>query len=179
MPAVTLRRVAIDDAPTIHAWRSEPSVATYQPLRQVGLDEVRAMVAARSHGSIGPTASGEFQWIVLADGEPAGWITLKIAAEDRGHAKGSIGYAIGEAHRQRGIGRAAVAAVVSLAFARDGFDLERLEGVAAVENVASRRVLEGNGFQFEGIQRGLLLIRGERVDHAMYGLLRSDPAARR
>jgi RimJ/RimL family protein N-acetyltransferase len=52
--------------------------------------------------------------------------------------------------------------------------LERLQAVAAVENVASRKVLENAGFALEGIQRQLLIIHGERVDHAMYALLRTD-----
>ena len=67
-----------------------------------------------------------------------------------------------------------VAQVIPVAFDPAGLALERLEAVAAVENVASRRVLEKNGFRFEGIARGYLIIAGARVDHARYGLLRSD-----
>ncbi|MCC6790248.1 MAG: GNAT family N-acetyltransferase [Thermomicrobiales bacterium] len=174
MSSVSLRPVTVEDAEHIYAWRSEPSIAHYQPLRPISLDEVRAMVTARSQNRMAPDAFGDFQWIILSGDQPAGWISLKIAAEDRAHAKGSIGYALGEAFRGRGIGRAAVGALLPIAYGADGFNLERLEAVAAVGNIASRRVLEGNGFRFEGIQRGLLIIRGERIDHAMYGQLRSD-----
>jgi ribosomal-protein-serine acetyltransferase len=172
--SVILRRVTVDDARLIHAWRSEPSIAAYQPILPLSLDEVRAMVAGRAGGTISPTSHGEFQWLIVAGDEPAGWISLKINTVDRSHGKGSIGYTIGEAFRRRGIGRAGVAALLPIAFGRQEFNLERLEAVAAVDNVASRRVLEDNGFQFEGIQRGMLVIQGKRVDHAMYGLLRTD-----
>jgi RimJ/RimL family protein N-acetyltransferase len=35
-------------------------------------------------------------------------------------------------------------------------------------------VLERNGFRFEGILRGFLVVGSERTDHALYGLLRAD-----
>jgi RimJ/RimL family protein N-acetyltransferase len=67
---------------------------------------------------------------------------------------------------------------IRIAFGAGGLGLERIEAVAAVENVASRRVLEKSGFQFEGIRRGLLRIQGRRVDHACYGILVTDEVVR-
>ncbi|HYI25322.1 MAG TPA: GNAT family protein, partial [Thermomicrobiales bacterium] len=64
--------------------------------------------------------------------------------------------------------------VIALAFDPNGLDLGRLEAVAAVDNLASRRVLAKAGFIEEGIARGLLVIGGERVDHVRFGLLRPD-----
>jgi ribosomal-protein-alanine N-acetyltransferase len=49
-----------------------------------------------------------------------------------------------------------------------------VEAVEAVGNAASRRVLEKTGFRCEGIARGLLVIGGERVDHARYAVLRPE-----
>ena len=40
------------------------------------------------------------RWIVEADGEPVGWVTLEV--ESREHAIGSVGYTIGERFRGRG-----------------------------------------------------------------------------
>lgn len=174
MTDVSLRRVTPDDADLIHAWRSEPTIAEHQPLLPLPREQVYEMLVQRSMTEIGPRAHGEFQWVIVAGDTPVGWISLKIAPPDRPHAKGSIGYAISEAHRRRGYAAAGVAALVPIAFGHDRFDLERLEAVAAVENAASRRVLEANGFRLEGIQRGLLLIGGRRIDHAMYGLLLAD-----
>jgi RimJ/RimL family protein N-acetyltransferase len=105
---------------------------------------------------------------------PIGRISLTIAEPGRRHGIGDIGYAVSEAYRRRGYGSAMLRALLPIAFDPAGFGLERLQAVAAVENIASRRVLEGAGFAFEGIQRQLLIIHGERVDHAMYALLRHE-----
>ena len=172
MSSVSLRRVTPDDAALIHAWRSEPTIAAYQPLLPLSLEEVREMLVQRSFTEVGPEAHGDFQWVIVDSGTPVGWISLKVALADRPHGKGSIGYAIGEAHRQRGYASAGLDALIPIAWRK--LNLERLEAVAAVTNTASRRVLEANGFRFEGVQRGLLVIHGKRVDHAMYGLLRTD-----
>jgi len=140
----------------------------------LSLADVRAMLANRAASAIMPNAHGTLQWLICAQNEPVGWITVSISPDDRRHAKGSIGYTIGEQYRGRGYGSAGLAALLPIALGRNGLDLERLEAVAAVNNLGSRRVLEHNGFTWEGVSRGLLLINGERVDHANYGLLRSD-----
>jgi ribosomal-protein-alanine N-acetyltransferase len=87
----------------------------------------------------------------------------------------TLGYTVAEEMQGRGVATQAVRQAIRIAFGPDGLGLERIEAVAAVENVASRRVLEKAGFQFEGIQRGLLRIQGQRVDHACYGILVTDP----
>lgn len=171
---VRLRRSTVADAELIHAWRSEPSTSVYQPTLPLSLAEVRTMLADRARTPIGPTAVGKIQWVVEADGEPVGWITLNLDPDDRRHGNASIGYTIGERFRGRGYAFAALGVLLSIAFDRDQLSLERLKAVAAVANHASRRVLERNGFRFEGVLRGLLIINGERVDHAIYGLLRTE-----
>ncbi|GIW03829.1 MAG: hypothetical protein KatS3mg059_0449 [Thermomicrobiales bacterium] len=173
-PAVTLRRATVDDASMIHAWRSEASARRYQPLRQISLEAVRELLALRAGIPLSPHARGQVQWVIETAEGPAGWISITIADEDREHGIGSIGYTVGEAYRGRGYATAAVAAVLPIAFDPERLALERLEILAAVDNLASRRVAERNGFRLEGILRGLLVINGARVDHALYALLRSD-----
>ena len=75
---------------------------------------------------------------------------------------------------KQGIVSAAVRLVADLAFDPNGFDLERVEAIASIDNLASRRVLAQSGFQFEGILRGYLIIRGRRIDHAIYSRLKTD-----
>jgi ribosomal-protein-alanine N-acetyltransferase len=79
---------------------------------------------------------------------------------------------VSEAFRGQGVATAALIQLVSLAFARDGLDLARLEAIAAVDNHASRRVLRKAGFHEEGIAKHLLVIDGIRVDHVRSGLVR-------
>lgn len=173
-PAVTLRRATVDDARMIHAWRSEASARRYQPLRQVPQEVVRDLLAYRAGIPLSPHARGQVQWIIETAEGPAGWISITIDDEDREHGIGNIGYTVGEAFRGRGYATAAVAAVLPIAFDPKLLGLERLEILAAVDNLASRRVAERNGFRLEGILRGLLVINGTRIDHALYALLRTD-----
>jgi RimJ/RimL family protein N-acetyltransferase len=172
--SVTLRRATVADAALIHAWRGEPSTSRFQPTLPLSVSEVRGMLAERALTPIGPTTAGKLQWVAETAEGPVGWVTLNLDTDDRRHGNATIGYTIGERFRGRGYGSAALRALLPIAFGRDTLALERLAAVAAVDNHASRRVLERNGFRFEGVLRGLLIINGVRVDHAVYGLLRTD-----
>jgi ribosomal-protein-alanine N-acetyltransferase len=52
--------------------------------------------------------------------------------------------------------------------------MARLEAIAAVDNHASRRVLQKAGFHEEGVAKHLLVINGIRVDHVRFGLVREN-----
>src|SRR5688572_24592293 len=95
LATIRLRRATAEDAPLVHAWRSEPSTSRYQPTLPLSLGEVRAMLAERSATPIGRTA-GKFQWLIEAGGEPVGWVTLHVTDDDRRHGNGIVGYTIGE-----------------------------------------------------------------------------------
>jgi RimJ/RimL family protein N-acetyltransferase len=153
-------------------WRSEPSARRYQPLRVLSPEDLRKQLQARGENEISPNAEGEFQWIVESPDGDVGWINLTMVSRE--HSIATIGYAIGEDFRDKGYATSAIRKLQRIAFAKDGLDLDRLEAVAAVENVASRKVLERAGFRLEGIARGYLIVNGERLDHARYGLLRAD-----
>jgi RimJ/RimL family protein N-acetyltransferase len=169
---VSLRRARPDDAELVLAWREEPSARRYQPLRHVSLAHLRDLLAERGGRPIGPELTGEVQWLIETPDGPVGWVTLTI--ESREHAIGSVGYTVGERFRGRGYAAAGLRALLPLAFDPTAADLWRLQAVAAVANLASRRVLARCGFTFEGIARAYLVIGGVRVDHARYALLRDD-----
>jgi ribosomal-protein-alanine N-acetyltransferase len=169
-PAVALRRATSEDAPVLIAIRTEPSASTFQPLRAYTEDQLRALLERRANLLLDHSLDGKVQWVILADDEAVGWITLDVTSRE--HAVASVGYTIGERFRGQGVATAALRLLVPMAFGEVA--LERLEAVAATANVASRRVLEHAGFHHEGTARGLLRIRGRRVDHERYALLRSD-----
>ena len=171
-PTVRLRRTRAEDAELVASWRAEASARQFQPLKQLPLEELQSQLAARGASPISSAAEGEFQWIVETPEGDAGWITLTTVSREHGIAV--IGYTIAEQFRGKGYATAAIQALQAIAFARDELDLDRLEAVAAVDNVASRKALERAGFNFEGIARCYLIINGQRVDHARYGLLRTE-----
>ncbi len=174
-PAVVLRRATPEDAERLAAWRAEPSAGRFQPLRPRPVADLRAQLTAQASRVIDPRLDGDVLWIVETADGPAGWLSLKDISRE--HGSGAIGYTIGERCRGRGYASAAVRALLPLAFGGDGADLWRLEAVAAIDNAASRRVLERAGFAYEGVSRSYLIIGGVRVDHARYALLRGDRLA--
>ena len=156
----------------MYAWREEPSARLYQPLRRVSLAQLRDLLAERGGRPVGPELTGEVQWLIGTPDGPVGWVTLTI--ESREHAIGSVGYTVGERFRGRGYAAAGLRALLPLAFDPAAADLWRLQAVATVDNVASRRVLERCGFTCEGLARAYLVIGGVRVDHVRYALLRNE-----
>lgn len=173
--SVQLRRAEPADAAFLHAVRAEPSAARFQPLRPYSERRLRALIEGRAAAPLDRHLDGKVQWVILADDLPAGWISLDVTSRE--HGIGSVGYTLSEAFQGRGIATSALGIVVGIAFAPSKLCLERLEAVAAVENIASRRVLEHAGFVYDGTARGLLRIGGRRVDHVRYGLLRIDQDA--
>ncbi|MBV8158937.1 MAG: GNAT family N-acetyltransferase [Dyella sp.] len=84
----------------------------------------------------------------------------------------NLGYWVREQAQGRGVASRAVRRLATFGFETLG--LCRIEIVAAVENVASRRCAEKAGARFEGIGRHRLVIGTTPVDAAVYGLLPSD-----
>jgi ribosomal-protein-alanine N-acetyltransferase len=169
---IAIRPMTGADAPAIHAIRSEPSARRFQPLRQIPFETLAATIAERASLPRDGRLEGKAQWVIDVEGQPAGWISLDVTSREHGVA--GIGYTVGESFRGRGVATTATKLLVELAFDPAGLALQRLEAVAAVENLASRRVLLNAGMREEGIARGLLVIAGARIDHMRFGLLRTD-----
>ncbi|MDQ4044330.1 MAG: GNAT family N-acetyltransferase, partial [Chloroflexota bacterium] len=149
-----LRRSRASDAPAIQCIRAHPVTRRYQPLEQRSVEGLKQILAERGRAEVAPWQTGELGWTVLVDGEVSGWVTVSVTS--RRHHTGTIGYSIDPSVHGRGIASRAVRDVVAIALDPSGLALERLEAVAAVENIASRRVLEKCGFTFEGIARSYL-----------------------
>jgi ribosomal-protein-alanine N-acetyltransferase len=83
-----------------------------------------------------------------------------------------VGYFVDEARASRGLASRAVGEAAGVAFGELG--LHRVEAGTAVENVASQKVLERNGFTRVGLMRKHLQIRGVWVDHLLWEKLADD-----
>lgn len=171
--ACDIRRATVDDARFFVAWRAEPSVRKYQPILQIPVEEMAAILDKRAAVPLDPSFSGKAQWVILADNQPAGWVSLTVV--HRAHAAGNVGYTVSEAFRGHQLAGRALRLVCEIAFDPSGLGLERLEANCTVTNIASAKTLEYAGFRREGIARGHLIIDGARVDHYRYGRLHTDP----
>jgi [ribosomal protein S5]-alanine N-acetyltransferase len=83
-----------------------------------------------------------------------------------------IGYFVDEPRAGRGLASQAVGEAAGIAFRELG--LHRVEAGTAVDNVASQKVLERNGFTLVGRMRKHLQIRGVWVDHLLWETLADD-----
>ena len=81
-------------------------------------------------------------------------------------------YWLDAGHQGRGIMTACCRALIVHAF--EEWDFNRVSIECAVENRRSRGVPERLGFKLEGIVGGVERLHDRFVDHALYGLLRSD-----
>jgi RimJ/RimL family protein N-acetyltransferase len=82
---------------------------------------------------------------------------------------------VAPAARGRGVASAAVRVLSAWAFSE--LKLERLQLSIRPDNVVSRRVAEKVGYAYEGTLRSAKLIRGKRVDVAVYSLLPNEPSS--
>jgi ribosomal-protein-alanine N-acetyltransferase len=172
-PAVTLRPARVSDAALFRSWRGEPSVRRHQPLRDVPLAQIRNDLASQHMQDLYRGRGERFQWVVEVDRRPAGWITLVVGNWEHGLCE--VGFALTSSRQSQGVMTQALGQLVPDLFERTR--LERIEARCAVDNHASRRVLEKSGFRHEGVLRGYFLLHGRRVDHHLYARLREDPEA--
>jgi ribosomal-protein-alanine N-acetyltransferase len=109
------------------------------------------------------------EFAIVLEGQVVGRVVLEI---DRSNVTASLGYGVARAWWGRGVASEAARAVVDYGF--EVLGLAKVWARADPRNGASVRVLEKVGMQREGLLRGHLLIRGERVDRVYYGLLREE-----
>lgn len=112
-------------------------------------------------------------WAIVLDRSVVGGINLRFDFDQR---LGELGYSIAREHWNEGYMTEAAGAVIDAAFSTHR-DLNRMRAMADVRNVASRRVMEKLGMQAEGVLRQNRVERGEAIDEAWYGILRSEWAA--
>jgi len=167
---VSLRPANPADARTMHRWRQEATIRRYQPLADASLPQLRAELAAQRVQDLYRGRGDRFQWIVLVNERPAGWITVVLTNWE--HGLGELGYALGSEYQGRGIMLRALEQLLAELFLRA--PLERIEARCAVGNTASQRVLERLGFMREGTLREYFVLDGERVDNYLYAILRTD-----
>jgi aminoglycoside 6'-N-acetyltransferase len=168
-----LRRSVPEDAETISAYRSDPSVHVHQGWDRTDVEGVRAEVREMAG---------------RAPGEPGGWIQFSVLERGTGCLVGDVGisradgepgvlkvgYTVAPASQGRGYATEAIGALLGYAFDVLGADVVR--AYASTENLASIRVAE---------KVGMSLV--ERVEHrhggevwfgVRYELRRGDLAGR-
>ena len=98
-------------------------------------------------------------------GEMVGGITLSNIRRGPSQS-GTLGYWVGVDNTRRGYMTEATQSVINYAF--NDMHLVRLEAACLEENEASRAMLTGCGFHYEGIARAYLEVNGQVRDHMLF-----------
>jgi [ribosomal protein S5]-alanine N-acetyltransferase len=151
------------------AWRNEPRAKQFMPFEPWSLNALRQRLLA-STPDLGDLEKQEHRWIVQAEGQCAGIVSILRPVCRQGYAE--ISYHLAEAYHGRGIGTQAVAQLVDCVFEQT--ELVRLFALISVGNRPSRGLAEKLGFVHEGTMRGHFIIGDKRVDQCVYGLLRKE-----
>jgi ribosomal-protein-alanine N-acetyltransferase len=166
-----LRPFSLSDGPAVFAYSHDLDWAEYQQTTPSSEREAEAVVAQM----LLRDWEDQPAWAITRSGGVIGLVTLAFTAY---HRIALLGYGVHKDHRGLGLTGEAISAVLTEAFVV----YERLTRVAAntdTRNHSSTRLLEKLGFTHEGTLRsGGVSARGDLVDGAIYGLLRSEWQAR-
>lgn len=165
---LVIRPLALGDVEEFVRYRNIDAVARYQdwPLPYTAA-MAEDLIAADGDG--GPHRGG---WVQLAI-DHAGAIVGDFAVwiDDDG-ALASLGYTIAPEHQGHNYAVEATAHVVEWLFTDVG--VHRITATLDPRNIASARVLERSGFEYEGTARSAALIRGAWEDDTRFSLLADD-----
>ncbi|MFI0373704.1 GNAT family N-acetyltransferase [Actinomadura sp. 1N219] len=166
-PGVRLRVVQMADAEALAALyeANREYLRPWEPARDDSYftvdgqrDNLHALVEAYATGDMWPG-------VILLDGAVAGRITLNNVL--RGPLQTCfVGYWVARARAGRGVATEAVRQALDVAF--DGLGLHRVEAFTRVDNHASQRVLERNGFTAVGTARRHIHVDGRWHDERFF-----------
>jgi ribosomal-protein-alanine N-acetyltransferase len=165
-PRLTLRKLEITDAEDIFAYASDPEVALY--------------TSWEAHRSVSETYEylNNIVFQLYRSGKGMAWgIVEKESLKLIGncslhttliHRRAEMGYALSRAYWGKGL--MTEAAKAAIAFGFHVMHLQRIQAICILDNVASARVLEKSGMQFEGILRNYIFEKERPWDVKMYAI---------
>jgi RimJ/RimL family protein N-acetyltransferase len=163
--SIEIRPARVEDIPSLH--RCLDAVAREE--RYLAFVEAPPLEASRAFW--GKMIERHWPFQVALDGSDAiGWCDISPNPRPALSHGGTLGMALLDAQRGRGIGRRLLAATVEDAWR---FGLERIELTVLVSNVRARRLYEAMGFHEEGVLRQYWKVRAQPEDCLLMALLHS------
>ena len=169
-----LRELSLADLGAVHHLHSLPEVDEFNTL---GIPDTLVtteylLTDWLTKPYVTPRTSYVFAAQLAPSQEFVGLIALNLGKANFKNAE--VWYKFLPAHWGQGLTTEAVTALLKFGF--DHLHLHRIEAGCAVENIASRRVLEKVGMTCEGRKRQVLPIRGTWVDNYFFAILATDRA---
>lgn len=169
--SILVRTYSAEDAGALYeaARESIAEVSVWLPWchDNYSIEESREFVSSRAQAAQGD------EWYSFAIFERERFLGgVGLNFFNRVHQMANLGYWVRTSAAGRGIATSATRLVARFGFEHLG--LRRIEIVAAVGNIASRRVAEKAGAVREGVLRKRLLIRGDSQDAVLFSLTPED-----
>ncbi len=171
-PKITTKQLILrgpqpKDLPYVYEICSDPEV-----MRYYGVKPYDSLEKAEKHldwlASL-PKENKGLRWVITLKDEDryigdVGFDDYKIQ-----HNRAEVGYILGKEHWGKGIMTEALEAVLKYGF--EEMKLNRVQALIDPRNRASLRVVEKQGFKYEGTLRDFELEYGEYIDLEMHSLL--------
>lgn len=168
-PMITLRKLTMEDAAITWTWRNQPAVMDFfsgHPFHVTYEDEIRWM-----QQQVRPDAPGRTYGVVeKSSGRLVGMTFLKNIQPHFRSAEFAI--LIDSAHAGKGLGKAACAATLYIAFHE--LELHRVWLKVRVDNPAAIRIYESCGMTIEGTLRDDVFKQGRFVDQYLMAILENE-----
>lgn len=165
-----LREIHLRDAPHMYSYFSKGEVIKYYNLESFTSEKQAEDLIYRFHQRY--SERKQIRWAITLRENDQLIGTCGFHAIEEKHYKAEIGYELHPSFWGKGIMTEVIEAVIHYGF--DHMLLNRIEAFYDPRNGSSGRVLEKNGFVFEGILKKRYLKKGEFVDAAIAAILKES-----
>ncbi|BAU28793.1 ribosomal-protein-alanine N-acetyltransferase [Aneurinibacillus soli] len=166
-----LRKMSMDDAPTLFRFWSDEKVTKYMNIPAFqDVSQATEMIDLLNNLASYKEA---IRWgIVLKEtNELVGSCGYNNWVKDE-RCRGEIGYDLGKEYWGQGIAAEALEVMLDYGFTQ--MKLNRVEALVEPENIASIKLLKKIGFQKEGLLRDYQFVKGNFINLEMYSLLKRE-----
>jgi RimJ/RimL family protein N-acetyltransferase len=159
----------VEDAWFWHRVSTQETTRRFNPTGVLDLDRLKAQIS-ESNRDISHKSSAHRYFIKVDGIEFAGVIAIRDINWEYGIC--DLGYLVAEKYQNKGIATKAVSLILQKAFQQG--NLRKIKATTAIDNVASHRVLQKNGFSVEGCLREELMIAERLRDAYLWGITIDD-----
>ena len=165
-----LRKITLNDASDMFEYASNPEVSEYTMWStHVSIEDTKYFLKSLTKMY---KKRELVDWGIVHKAEKKFIGTCGFVEWSMTHSRAEIGYALSARYWSEGYMSEAVNAIIEFGFRE--MLLNRVVGRCEVHNIASARVMEKVGMQFEGILRQQLFVKGKYWDLKIYSILREE-----
>ncbi|KOP84162.1 GNAT family N-acetyltransferase [Cytobacillus solani] len=163
-----LREIRLSDAPNMYSYFSKDEVTEYYDLESFTSEKQAEDLIHRFHQRY--SERKQIRWAITLKDNDQLIGTCGFHAIEEEHYKAEIGYELHPNFWGQGIMTEVITAVIHYGF--NNMLLNRIEAFYDPRNGSSGRVLEKNGFIFEGVLKKRYFEKGKFVDAAISAILK-------